>query len=71
MNDIRSNEELQALPYLNACITEALRLHPPSPAGLVRQTPMEGVFVGDSYIPGDVTCLAPTYSIGRRKFNAT
>ena len=67
VNDIRSNDSLHALPYLNACITETLRLHPPTPSGLMRQTPAEGIYVGGTYIPGHVTCLAPTYSIARRK----
>ena len=67
VEDIRSNDGLHALPYLNACITETLRLHPPTPSGLMRQTPAEGIYIGDTYIPGHVTCVAPTYSIARRE----
>jgi len=53
--------------YLNGVINEALRLHPPVPSGLLRQTPPEGIMVGDTFIPGGVTVSTPTWSMGRRK----
>ena len=67
IDDIRSNDALQALPYLNGAITEALRLHPPVPTGPPRQTPAEGLDIGGTHIPGGVTCLSPIYPIARRK----
>ena len=67
IDDIRSNDALQALPYLNGAITEALRLHPPVPSGLLRKTPAEGLNIGGVYIPGDVTCVSPFYPIARRE----
>jgi cytochrome P450 family 628 len=51
------------LPYLNAVIDEALRMHPPTPGGLHRKPPPEGVRLGDRYIPGEIQVLTPTHSI--------
>ena len=67
VSNIRSHSSLQSLPYLNALITETLRLHPPVPAGLQRNTPKEGVVIDGEAIPGGVTCLAPMWSIARRE----
>ncbi len=51
--------------HLNAIINETLRLHPPVPSGLYRLTPPEGIVIGDTYIPGDVTVITPGYTLGR------
>ena len=51
--------------HLNAVIWEALRLHPPVPTYLVRLTPKEGMIIGDTFVPGDVTVICPQYAIGR------
>ncbi|CZR64603.1 related to pisatin demethylase cytochrome P450 [Phialocephala subalpina] len=61
-NEIR---DLQDAKYLNGVINEALRLHPPVPSGVLRQTPPEGITVGDTFIPGGVTISAPSWSMGR------
>ena len=58
---------LQSLPLLNAFINETFRLHPPVPSAGLRDTPPEGITIGDQYIPGGVTVLTPNYSLGRRK----
>lgn len=49
------------LPYLNAVITEALRLYPPVPVGGPRVSP--GAYVDVVYIPAGVssTSLIPSY----------
>ncbi|KAF8861671.1 cytochrome P450 monooxygenase-like protein [Acephala macrosclerotiorum] len=57
--------DLQDAKYLNGVINEALRLHPPVPSGVLRQTPPEGITVGDVFIPGGVTISAPSWSMGR------
>lgn len=44
------------LPYLQACIEEALRIYPPVPADLPRVTPPEGAIINGEVIPGNV-CL--------------
>jgi cytochrome P450 len=41
-----------ALPYLNACIEEILRIHPPVPAGPPRVVPAKGDTVDGHWIPG-------------------
>ncbi|KUJ06806.1 cytochrome P450 [Mollisia scopiformis] len=57
--------DLQEAKYLNGVINEALRLHPPVPSGVMRQTPPEGLTVGDIFIPGNITISAPSWSMGR------
>ena len=56
---------LQDCTYLQAVIDEALRLHPPVPSGWYRITPPEGLKIGDTFIPGGVTIIVPTYSVHR------
>lgn len=58
---------LQGLPYLNAVIKETLRLHPAVPTGGYRDTPPHGMTIGDTFIPGNTTIVAPRYVLGRRK----
>lgn len=56
---------LQSLPFLNGCIQETLRLHPPLPSGCLRITPAEGLTINGRFIPGSTTVLTPAYSLGR------
>lgn len=58
---------VQSAPYLHACITEALRLHPPVPSGVSRLVPTQGVKIGDTFIPPNTTFWLPTYVIHRGK----
>ena len=66
--DMEDFSTLRSLPYLNAVIEESLRLHPLVPTGLARQTPPEGITIGDTFIPGDVTVVAPAWSVSRRTY---
>ncbi|TVY35049.1 Cytochrome P450 monooxygenase [Lachnellula subtilissima] len=58
-------KDLQEAPYLNGVINESLRLHPPVPSGLQRQTPPEGITIGSTYVPGNVVISTPFWSMGR------
>ncbi|CRG88390.1 hypothetical protein PISL3812_05420 [Talaromyces islandicus] len=63
--DIANHNKLKNLNHLNGCINETLRLHPPVPSGGYRETPPEGVYINEKYIPGNTTLIAPRYTIGR------
>jgi len=52
-------------PYLNAFIAETLRLWPPNPSGVLRQTLQEGLHIGKRFIPGDVTVCVPFWTLHR------
>ncbi|KAF1959746.1 cytochrome P450 [Byssothecium circinans] len=47
-----SIEAVAQLPYLNACIKEALRMYPPIAVALPRTTPPDGSTVCGQYVPG-------------------
>jgi cytochrome P450 len=57
--------KLGRLTYLNAVIQEGLRMYPPVPIALPRQTPPGGAQVDGMYIPGNVTCSIQHYSTYR------
>jgi tryprostatin B 6-hydroxylase len=59
------HHKIQSAPLLNACIYETLRLHPAVPSGIPRQTPPEGVYIGEQYIPGNTVMMVNFYAMGR------
>ena len=61
------HQKIAHLDHLNGVIYETLRLHPPVPTALQRQTPAEGIEIGGVYIPGNVNVWCPQYVIGRSK----
>ena len=61
---------LQNCEYLEAFLTEVLRLHPVVLTGGLRDTPSQGMAIGREYVPGNVTVQVPRYSIARCKFFA-
>ena len=52
---ICSYDKVKDLPFLKACIDEALRIIPPTSAGLPRRTPPEGARILDEWIAGDTS----------------
>ena len=52
---VASYEKARYLPYLKACLDESLRLWPPTPHGLPRKTPPEGMWIMDTFVPGNTT----------------
>lgn len=54
-------EKVKHLPYLRACLDEALRITPPTTFGLPRRTPPEGSVILGDFIPGDTTVSISAY----------
>lgn len=64
-----SYNKAKYLPYLDAVITETLRLKPAIPSGQPRVTPPEGVQVDEVWIPGDTVGIVPPWIIQRDERN--
>ncbi|OJJ77439.1 hypothetical protein ASPBRDRAFT_50319 [Aspergillus brasiliensis CBS 101740] len=58
-------DKVKNLPYLRACLDEALRLIPPTSAPLPRCTPPEGAQILGEWIPGDTSVSMPIYAAHR------
>lgn len=50
-----SYDRVKHLPYLRACLDESLRLFPPTPHALPRETPAGGLSILDDYVPGGIS----------------
>ncbi|CEL10886.1 hypothetical protein ASPCAL13993 [Aspergillus calidoustus] len=63
------HSQIANLPHLNGFINETLRLHPPIPSIIPRDTPSEGITITvdgiKTHIPGGVTVFCPQWVIGR------
>lgn len=59
----------QPLPYLNAVINEALRLHHPTPGSLPRIVPKHGMVIDGQFVPGETVVGVSLYNIHTRPEN--
>ncbi|KAL1981812.1 hypothetical protein VTN96DRAFT_2108 [Rasamsonia emersonii] len=59
----------RSYPVLDALINECMRLHPSVFFGSQRETPPEGMTIGEVYIPGNTIVSIPSYQIGRDERN--
>ena len=62
------HQKIQDAEILNGCIYEALRLNPPVPSGVFRNTPVEGVKMGDNWVPGSTCVQMPMFAMARGMF---
>ncbi|KUI73735.1 Tryprostatin B 6-hydroxylase [Cytospora mali] len=63
--DVRDPAALATLPHLNGVMNESIRLLPPGLSMGSRKTPANGLVIGGTYIPGNVTIVSPRYTISR------
>ena len=62
---VSTYEQVKRLPYLQACIDEALRIHSTSGIGLPRLVPEGGLTVSGQFFPEGTVLSVPTYTIHR------
>ncbi|CAJ2509204.1 Uu.00g142300.m01.CDS01 [Anthostomella pinea] len=55
--------DAQKLPYLQACIKEALRIFHPVPMGTARVVPKQGIVIGGRALPAGTTVSLNTFSM--------
>ena len=59
--------EISGLPYLNACVNEALRIHPPFCLPFERIVPAEGMTIGGHFFPGGTVIGMNPWVINRHR----
>lgn len=60
-----TDDQVEALPILNAVVRETLRLYGAAPAPLPRYTPREGASFGGYYFPGGTTVATQAWTLHR------
>ncbi|KAF2095599.1 averantin oxidoreductase, partial [Rhizodiscina lignyota] len=78
VNEIRSafekesditNERCKDLIYMNACIEEGLRVHPPVPAGLLRTVPKGGDYIDGNWVPEGTSVAVSSWAASHNPNN--
>lgn len=64
-----SHQSIQKAELINAVINETLRLHPAVSTAMTRKTPPEGITVGETSVPGNMTVWCPQYVLSRDENN--
>lgn len=59
--------EVRDLPYLEACIQEGVRLHPPLCLPLERVVPKEGITIGEHTFPGGTVVGMSPWVVNRHQ----
>lgn len=62
-------ERTSKLPYLNACLEEGLRIHPPVPTGLLRTVPKAGDMIDGHWVPGGVSVAVSGWAASHNPVN--
>ncbi|CAG8220435.1 unnamed protein product [Penicillium salamii] len=57
--------EVSGLPYLDACVQEALRIHPPFAMPFERIVPKTGIFIAGHFLPAGTIVGANPYVVNR------
>ncbi|KAJ5629466.1 hypothetical protein N7528_003123 [Penicillium herquei] len=62
-------ERTAQLTYLNACLEEGLRIHPPVPIGLLRTVPKAGDTIDGHWVPGGVSVSVSSWAASHNPAN--
>jgi cytochrome P450 len=62
-------ENLSKLEYLNACIEEGLRIHPPAPTGFLRTVPAGGDTIDGHFVPGGTSVAVSSWAAAHNPGN--
>lgn len=64
-----NDEALKKLTYMNACIEEGLRIHPPVPTGLLRTVPKGGDTIDGMWVPGGTSVAVSAWAAAHNPAN--
>ena len=64
-----NDEALKQLKYMNACIEEGLRIHPPVPTGLLRTVPKDGDTIDGMWVPGGTSVAVSSWAAAHNPAN--
>ena len=62
-------ENTTKLRYLNACLEEGLRIHPPVPTGLLRTSPKGGDYVDGNWVPEGTSVAVSSWAAAHNPAN--